>query len=246
MSPRFKTATPASTKSSGIHSESDRGQSQDEEGEEEVFQLSEGDFGSHNTTSGPNEERQRQLYTAGRGGYNALKTFDGQVYSGMAVGSSHSWKYDQGVWNETKVEPDLWKVDYQATKRRARKAPKGSGVPVGAQYHWYIVAHQYVEKTDENTYETHLVGSKYKLSHKSASETSWSIPTVKGQREREISLLEDAKRRIQGLPPVLASEKVKERKKEKGQQTLDKLFAKRKGGNEDHHINKMAKMTHDK
>jgi hypothetical protein len=105
-----------------------------------------------------------------------------------------------------------------------------------------------VEKTDENTYETHLVGSKYKLAHKPASETSWSIPTVKGQREQEINLLEDAKRRIQGLPPVLASEKVKERKKEKGQQTLDKLFTKRKStcSDEGLQINKIAKLRHDK
>jgi hypothetical protein len=28
------------------------------------------------------------------GGFNALKTFKGQVYSGMAVGGSHTWNYD--------------------------------------------------------------------------------------------------------------------------------------------------------
>lgn len=76
------------------------------------------------------------------GGYNALKSFNGQVYSGMAVGGSHTWNYDEGTWKETKVEPDLWKVDYPTTKRRARKAPKGSGAPVGTEYHWLIVAHQ--------------------------------------------------------------------------------------------------------
>lgn len=101
---------------------------------------------------------------------------------------------------------------------------------------------QYVEKTDDNTYKTHLVGSKYKLAHKSASETTWSIPTVKGQREQEINALEDAKARIEGLPPVLPSEKVKETKREKGQQTLDKLFMKRKNSDGGHHINKLAKL----
>jgi len=79
------------------------------------------------------------------GGYNALKSFKGQVYSGMAVGGSHTWNYDQGVWKETKEEPDLWKIDYKTAKRRARKAPKGSGAPVGTQYHWLIVAHQVSE-----------------------------------------------------------------------------------------------------
>lgn len=76
-------------------------------------------------------------------GYNALKTHQGQTYSGMAVGGSHTWDYDPGVWKETKEEPDLWKIDYQTNKRRAkRKAPAGSGAPVGTEYHWLIVGHQ--------------------------------------------------------------------------------------------------------
>ncbi|KIW80269.1 hypothetical protein Z517_06884 [Fonsecaea pedrosoi CBS 271.37] len=160
------------------------------------------------------------------GGFNALKSFHGQIYTGMAIGGSHTWNYDQGVWKETKVEPDLWKIDYETTKRRARNAPKGSGAPVGTEYHWLIVAHQHVKKTDANTYTTHLVGSKYKLAHKNANATSWSVPTVKAQREREIELLEDAKRRVQGLPPVLAGERVKvEKGTERGQQKLDALFS---------------------
>lgn len=85
---------------------------------------------------------------------------------------------------------------------------------------------QHVRKIDANTYETHLTGAKYKLAHKSATSGSWSIPTVRGQREREIELLEDAQRRVRGLPPVLGSEKVKVEKREKGQQSLDTLFSK--------------------
>lgn len=88
------------------------------------------------------------------------------------------------------------------------------------------------------------MGSKYKLAHRSASGTAWSIPTVKGQREQEINVLEDAKARTEGLRPVLASEKVKESKKEKGQQTLDKLFTKRKKSEDDQQINKSAKVRH--
>lgn len=84
---------------------------------------------------------------------------------------------------------------------------------------------QYVKKIDANAYETHLVGSKYKLAHKGADTNSWSVSTVKAQRERELELLEDAKRRVQGLPPVLAGEKVKVEKRERGQQKLDSLFA---------------------
>ena len=88
---------------------------------------------------------------------------------------------------------------------------------------------QHVKKIDANTYETHLVGSKYKLAHKNANSKTWSIPDVKSQREREIELLEDAKRRVQGLPPVMAGEKVKVVKHEKGQQKLDSLFGVKKG-----------------
>ncbi|RAL14513.1 uncharacterized protein BO97DRAFT_271646 [Aspergillus homomorphus CBS 101889] len=166
-------------------------------------------------------------YTGGRtAGYNALKSYNGQVYSGMAVGGSHTWTYDQGTWKETKEEPDLWRIDYQTNKRRAKKAPEGSGAPVGTEYHWLVVGHQHVKKVDANTYETHLTGSKYKLAYKSASSNSWSVPTVKKQREREVELLEDAKHRVQGLPPVLASEKVKVEKHEKGQTKLDSMFGK--------------------
>lgn len=83
----------------------------------------------------------RRGYTRA-GGYNVLKSFNGQFYSGMAVGGSHTWNYDQGVWKETKEEPDLWKINYETKKRRAKTAPAGSGAPVGAEYHWLIVAHQ--------------------------------------------------------------------------------------------------------
>ncbi|PYI04530.1 hypothetical protein BO78DRAFT_420490 [Aspergillus sclerotiicarbonarius CBS 121057] len=165
-------------------------------------------------------------YALGGGGYSALKSYKGQMYSGMAVGGSHTWTYNQGTWTETKEEPDLWRIDYQTNKRRTRNAPAGSGAPVGTEYHWLIVGHQHVKKVDANTYETHLTGSKYKLAYKSASSNSWSLPTVRKQRDREVELLEDAKQRVQGLPPVLASEKAKVEKHEKGQQKLDSMFGK--------------------
>jgi hypothetical protein len=94
------------------------------------------------STTSTQQRKQQRSYAGGAGGFNALKSFNGQIYSGMAVGGSHTWNYDQGVWKETKEEPDLWKIEYQTTKRRARNAPKGSGAPVGTEYHWFIVAHQ--------------------------------------------------------------------------------------------------------
>lgn len=89
-----------------------------------------------------NKEGTEKGYVLGLGGYNSLKSFNGQYYSGMAVGGSHTWNYEDGVWHEVKAEPDLWKIDYTTNKKRARKAPERSGAPVGTEYHWLIVAHQ--------------------------------------------------------------------------------------------------------
>ncbi|MGH9912087.1 MAG: hypothetical protein ACRD5E_09455 [Nitrososphaeraceae archaeon] len=55
-------------------------------------------------------------------------------------------------------------------KRRAGNAPEGFGVPVGTEYHWYIVAHQIVKKVDANKYTTTMTGIKYKLAHKRAEQ----------------------------------------------------------------------------
>lgn len=41
-----------------------------------------------------------------------------------------------------KLTPDKWEFIYAVNKRRAGQAPEGSGVPVGTEYHWYILAHQ--------------------------------------------------------------------------------------------------------
>ena len=76
--------------------------------------------------------------------YNVRKEFDGKRYTGMQVGRSHKWNYDKGVWRETKVTPDRWEISYHVTKRRAGRAPEGSGTAVGTGYHWFILSHQYV------------------------------------------------------------------------------------------------------
>lgn len=94
------------------------------------------------TTGAGAKKKATPVHNVTSGGFNALKSFNGQIYSGMAIGGSHTWNYDQGVWKETKEEPDLWKIDFETTKRRARNAPRGSGAPVGTEYHWLIVAHQ--------------------------------------------------------------------------------------------------------
>src|SRR5204862_7713137 len=122
--------------------------------------------------------------------YNQYKDFEGQQYTGMKVGRSHKWYYDKGEWKETKITPDLWEISYAVTKRRAGKAPEGSGVPVGTEYHWYILAHQNVTKLNANDYSTSMTGLKVKLAHKRADQDKWSA-SPRAQRKRLIKLLQE-------------------------------------------------------
>ena len=108
----------------------------------------------------------------------------------MAVGRRHKWYYDQGVWKEKKITPDLWEVSYSVTKRRAGKAPEGSGVPVGTEYHWYIISHQNVKKINANDYTTVMSGLKYKLAHKRASRDKPSASATT-QRKRLVKFLQE-------------------------------------------------------
>jgi hypothetical protein len=122
--------------------------------------------------------------------YNEFKEYEGQRYTGMKIGRSHKWYYDQGEWKETKITPDLWQIGYAVNKRRAGRAPEGSGVPVGTEYHWYIVAHQNVAKQSANDYTTSLTGLKFKVAHKRAGGEKWSA-TPKTQRKRMIKFLQE-------------------------------------------------------
>src|ERR671923_574246 len=123
-------------------------------------------------------------------GYNEYKEFEGKKYTGMRVGGTHQWYYDKGEWKEKKIAPDKWEFNYATNKRRAWQAPEGSGVPVGTEYHWYILADQNVRKLDANTYTTTMTGFKYKLAHKRAQKGKWNI-TDSVQRKRLIQILQE-------------------------------------------------------
>lgn len=120
--------------------------------------------------------------------YNEFKEFEGKQYTGMKIGRSHKWYYEKGEWKEKKMTPDLWEINYAVKKTRAGKAPEGSGVPVGTEYHWYILAHQNVTKLDANNYTTSMTGLKYKLAHKRAGKDKWST-TEKTQKKRLIRMM---------------------------------------------------------
>ncbi len=115
-----------------------------------------------------------------------MKTFRGTVYSGMSIGGTHDWEYPHGVWHEEKVAPDRWVFSFRSGKKRVRKAPEGSGALPGTQYHWFILAHQWVRKVDQDTYETVMQGVKYKVAHKRPYWRRWSTEYPDSEPERQI------------------------------------------------------------
>jgi hypothetical protein len=154
--------------------------------------------------------------------YNEFKEHEGQRYTGMKIGRSHKWYYDQGEWKETKITPDLWQISYAVTKRRAGRAPEGSGVPVGTEYHWYVLAHQNVAKETANDYTTSLSGLKFKIAHKRAGSEKWSA-TPRTQRKRMImflrNVLADLERAAAGAAANGEAQPVRARKQRKARVT---------------------------
>jgi len=118
--------------------------------------------------------------------FDDLKTFRGNVYSGMSIGGRHVWDYPHGSWQEQKVAPDRWEFSFRSEKKRVHEAPAGSGALPGTQYHWFILAHQRVRKVDQDTYETAMEGVKYKIAHKRPHWRRWSTEYPGNAPEREI------------------------------------------------------------
>ena len=135
--------------------------------------------------------------------YNKYKEFNGQQYTGMKVGRRHKWYYDKGEWKERKITPDKWEFTYEVTKRRAGKAPEGSGVPVGTEYHWYILAHQTATKLNANDYTTSMTGFKHKIAHKRADKDKWNI-SDSAQRKRLIKILEEMIAQLKKEPEAIS------------------------------------------
>ena len=138
--------------------------------------------------------------------YDDPKVWQGRRYSGMRVGGRHDWDYPDGRWQETKVAPDQWDFTFRSTKRRRRHAPEGSGAEPGTKFHWFLLAHQRVRKVDEDTYETFMEGSKWKVAHRKPRWSKWSseydeqLPA----RDRVAQILEDTARGLRGEGPMRA------------------------------------------
>jgi hypothetical protein len=133
------------------------------------------------------------------GSFDKFKEYNGKLYTGVQIGRGHHWRYDEGDWKETKITPDLWEISYAVTKRRVGHAPENSGVQVGTEYHWYILAHQNAKKLNADNYETTMTGLKFKLAHKRADNGKWSAsgPT---QRKYLVAFLKQFLRQLEKDP----------------------------------------------
>jgi hypothetical protein len=161
--------------------------------------------------------------------YNRYKFYQGKQYTGMTIGRSHKWYYDQGIWLDKKITPEKWLINFEVTKRRAGKAPEGSGVPVGTEYHWYILAHQMVKKLDANSYSTALNGLKFKLAHKRSDKNKWNI-SDKTQRDHLVRILKAFIKELEEEPLEafveesgnLVKKKIPPKKQKKAKTTVQK------------------------
>lgn len=139
--------------------------------------------------------------------FDGVKAFEGRPYSGMRVGGEHRWIYPGGRWSERKVAPDRWEFAFDSLKERETSAPAGSGATVGTEYHWYLLAHQWVRKLDADAYATHMEGMKHKVAHKRAHWRRWNCeyPDQVPERDRLVAILEESLAQIRreepGPPP---------------------------------------------
>ncbi len=131
-------------------------------------------------------------------GYDDVKEFGGRPYTGMRIGGRHLWHYTDAVWREEKVAPDLWTFTLTSVKRRDAPAPPGSGAPPLTEYHWYILADQWVRKIDQDSYRTFMAGTKHKIAHRRPHWSRWSdeMPGRLGSREAVIAALESTLDRL--------------------------------------------------
>lgn len=123
--------------------------------------------------------------------FDDTKVFNGRCYSGMSVGAGHLWNYPNGLWEETKITPDQWRIKFSSVKCRTNPAPEGSGAPLGTGYHWYIMADQCVKKVSKDEYQTLMEGLKFKIGHRRPYWKNWSYtyPEQPTYRQKLIGIL---------------------------------------------------------
>ena len=125
--------------------------------------------------------------------YNSLKKYNNKIYTGMRVGGSHHWIYNNGKWFEIKEAPDKWSFKFDSVKTRINPAPSNTGASIKTKFHWYIIADQIATKINNNSYMTSMKGIKFKVGHKRPywRNFSYQYPEQLSYKERIIKILEE-------------------------------------------------------
>jgi len=139
--------------------------------------------------------------------YNDLKLYKETPYSGMKVGGSHCWNYNNGIWHEIKKAPDRWDIKFNCVKTRAHYAPINSGAKMGTTFHWFIIANQIATKLNNSSYMTSMQGIKFKIGHKRPhwKTFSYNYSNQVGYKEKLINILEDVLNRLKNGNSYLES-----------------------------------------
>jgi hypothetical protein len=114
----------------------------------------------------------------------SLAEFEGSEYTG--VRSEDDWCLGKGKWTESRRAPKEWDFVFETIALKAFKGDKA--MPVGSEYQSYILAHQNIVKTRNNTYKVKLEGIKFKLAHKEEEGASWSANSL-AQKNSLIKIL---------------------------------------------------------
>jgi hypothetical protein len=120
-----------------------------------------------------------------RGKANPLAEFEGNEYNGTR--EEIAWQLSKNTWSEFRRGEKSWDVLFETNASKPFEGAKD--MPVGSEYHSYILAHQKLVKTRKNTYAMKLEGLKFKLAHKEDG-ASWSS-NERGRKNQLIKILKE-------------------------------------------------------
>lgn len=115
-----------------------------------------------------------------------LTEFEGEPYNGLRA--TQTWAMGKGKWEEQRTGAQSWEILFETIAVKPLKT--GTGMPIGSEHHSYVLAHQKLVKTRNNTYQVRIEGLKFKLAHKETGE-KWSA-NANVRRHNLIKILKQA------------------------------------------------------
>src|SRR3989442_7802655 len=87
--------------------------------------------------------------------YDDLKEFEGETYTGVAIGGEHTWLYPNGLWRAKKGRAAPWVVTMPPIKKAGTRAPPRSGGPGGTRESPELPARPRGPEDDAHQYHDH-------------------------------------------------------------------------------------------